>query len=398
MTFDEYVESHGIDNNTYPYAETGLKTLHRINVSVVVAIVFSCISWLISLAQEYLQTELEGGSLAVSNIYARILDVVIPTSKVIHAISLMIWLLVALLVLMYMVLVVLRWRSWERDILISDHKALSLRAKLIRTMRLHARIHDIEKRYVGKGGQKSLDDQARLAALTRIAKMRVFVNTRQSLEDDTIERRFRIIIDTPFEQKEYDEFMSILKDFERNATRMEKGKVSFGSQILSSDYQVVQYTDAIVVKDKYAYDVVEDNKVAEYFEYTHPLSLYTDHTEENKKRSKLAKRWSNSAANDLDAVLTTIDAGAKRISMTVGAKNVNLTYEMSFKIHDQNSSDRLAEQLDKRFSTKGTTVDYFGDRMSIVLALPSMCSSNADVKSLIIEAFGEPDPEMEKVA
>ena len=306
---------------------------------------------------------------------------------------------VILCAVIYLGLLLYRWHNFERDVITSDFAAIMLRKRILRTLNIPAKIREFRRTAnynQGSSGAKSTlvggmkeSDRAKLNALLALKRMRVYVNTRQSLDDETVERRYRVVIETPFIQDEYEQMQSLLKNFDTVATRMERGKVSFGSQVVSADQSQVEYMDSLVVPDKFAFEVVTDSGVVSTgtYESTFPLSLFVDRQAEIDKKAGQAKRWGFQTAAQVDDLLATMEAGAKRAKVNVGASNVQFDYTIAFRLKEDVVS-KLGETLDKRFNTSGSTAELHGNKISLVISLPDNIKKPINVPTLYREAFG----------
>lgn len=415
-TFSQFVETNNLDADTFPHAPTGLATL-RVAIRFMVA---TLVVWLLRLVSamlfDNLSGELDGGMIAQPTSATQLVQtdaVLTTTTNMLGSATAFLdvayrfcLLVTVILLIAYLILIVMRWRSWERDVVRNDFRAMSLKRNILSTLAVDKAISAINKRYhqggnwsldslKGKGGsssqqkEMSFEDESRLNALKELKRMRVYVNTRQSVDGDEIVRRYQVIIKVPFVQKESDDLQSVLKDFDKVATRMESGRVSFGSQVVSADQSTVSYADSIVVPDKYAFEVTTEDNATSYgeSEYVYPLSLFIDNTDKIRKAEKGAKKWSFRTAEEMDDLLTTLGIAAKRIEMHCGSRNVQYKYAVSFRPND-NTMGSLAEQLDRRFDTSGTTAEMAGNRLTIVIGLPDALVSPIDVSTLYRKAFG----------
>lgn len=392
-TFREFSEQHSLTTDKFPYAKAGLRCLKfSIGFGLATLIVYLC-KFLIEFPINALNDELDSASDVISDAGSNVLDVLLQAQANLATAFNVLTIVTALMVLAYLVILVLRWRSYERNVITSDFKAISLKHNLIESLGIKREISAINAKKRGSDGKTnelSFDEQAQLEALKAMKNMKVTVNTRQSLETDDLESRYRIEINVPFVQKDNEKLQAMLKDFNNVATRLERGEVTFGSQIISADQSKIEYFDSIVIPDKYAYeDLSNENGQVTYgdCEYVYPLSIFKDNRAIAEQKKADGARWALAAVNDLDDLITTVNVGGKRQGFNVGSRNLLVKYELSFRL-ESGKEDSLVKYIDKKFNTKGTTVVNAGNQMEIVVGLPDIFSAPIDVQTLFKTAFG----------
>lgn len=392
-TFREFSEQHSLTTDKFPYAKAGLRCLKfSIGFGLATLIVYLC-KFLIEFPINALNDEFDGASDVISDAGSNVLDVLLQAQTNLATAFNVLTIVTALTILAYLVILVLRWRSYERNVITSDFKAISLKHNLIESLGIKREISAINAKKRGSDGKTnelSFDEQAQLEALKAMKNMKVTVNTRQSLETDDLESRYRIEINVPFVQKDNEKLQAMLKDFNNVATRLERGEVTFGSQIISADQSKIEYFDSIVIPDKYAYeDLSNENGQVTYgdCEYVYPLSTFKDNRAIAEQKKADGARWALAAVNDLDDLITTVNVGGKRQGFNVGSRNLLVKYELSFRL-ESGKEDSLVKYIDKKFNTKGTTVVNAGNQMEIVVGLPDIFSAPIDVQTLFKTAFG----------
>lgn len=392
-TFREFSEQHSLTTDKFPYAKAGLRCLKfSIGFGLATLIVYLC-KFLIEFPINALNDELDGASDVISDAGSNVLDMLLQAQTNLAAAFNVLTIVTVMLLLAYLVILVLRWRSYERNVITSDFKAISLKHNLIESLGIKREIPAINAKKRGSDGKTnelSFDEQAQLEALKAMKNMKVTVNTRQSLETDDLESRYRIEINVPFVQKDNEKLQAMLKDFNNVATRLEHGEVTFGSQIISADQSKIEYFDSIVIPDKYAYeDLSNENGQVTYgdCEYVYPLSTFKDNRAIAEQKKADGARWALAAVNDLDDLITTVNVGGKRQGFNVGSRNLLVKYELSFRL-ESGKEDSLVKYIDKKFNTKGTTVVNAGNQMEIVVGLPDIFSAPIDVQTLFKTAFG----------
>ena len=405
LDFQEYAQKKSFTTETFPGAAFGLSMISVFKFFLKALIIMFVLWKVTEFGAVSLLSEYEGGSFAIEllgNRYfdnapllvANVLNVVANISRLLTVLSVA---GIVFSIVGYIVALFVRWQNYERDVITSDLRALKLKKSILDTLAVKRHIRDIwdkfhrQQRSSGAKASEgmSFEDESKLNALNALKNMKVYVNTRQSLDDEQVEQRFRVIIRTPFVQQESDALQNLLKGFDQVATRMEQGQVSFGSQIISADQKQIEYTDAVIVPDKYAFEVIDEDGLVSYgsSDYTFPLDLFVDRQAEIDKKTQQANRWAFRTANELDDLLTTLELGPQRNRVTCGAVNVQFDYRLSFRL-DHNKSQQLPETLDKRYNTSGTTVDAHGDSISITLAIPEDLKRPINVPTLYREAFG----------
>ena len=386
--FHEYAREHKLDTDVYPGADAGVR-LMRASGWLLIAVLFFA---MMQLALNWLTRSLMGDRFVSDFLFPYV-------AKVDYYWQFGVYASVAALLLcvvLYGFFLLVRWHNYERDCVANDWDALALRRSLIYSLRtteskeaIVEKTRETKKGSGGAGKKLTLDDKAKVDALNAIKRMKVNVNTRQSLDDDSIEKQYRVSIKLPFDQKAIETLQTLIKNIDQVMNRLKEGKVSFGSQMETADHRTVKYQDAIIVPDKYQFDVVRDDGKVESggFESSFDLSLFVDRQDEIDRKTVSANRWAAQRGRDLDELLATLQMPGKRLDMKCGATNVRYDYKMSFKI-DEKRAEQLPEKLDKRFATSGSTADAAADRMSITLPLPSDRKRPINVPTLYREAFG----------
>lgn len=403
--FIEYAQRHNFEVDTYPGAALGLSAMRNFRRFVIITIVLKLCSLPIKAWHNSLVMDYDAGVLPTKGIGAYFFNE--KTAPIILNVTggLYWWLNLAATIFLaltigfavvYIVMLFVRWHNYERDCVTNDRAAIRLKRELLKTMRIKERIRAVNNKGGGssKNGEglfskMSVEDEGKLDALNAIKNMQVFVNTRQSLDDESIERRSRIIIKVPFGQRAFEELQSTLKNFDQIATRMERGNVSFGSQSISADQTLIEYSDAVIVPDKYAFEVVDEDGAVSTGEYQHVYSLdnFVDRQAEIDKKEKAADKWAHRSVSIVDDLLVTMEMPAKRTRILVGATNVQYDYKMSFKLNEQRV-DALPDKLDKKFNTDGVMCDSRGDSLSITIPLPNNMTKPINVPTLYREVFG----------
>ena len=161
-------------------------------------IVYLC-KFLIEFPINALNDELDGASDVISDAGSNVLDMLLQAQTNLATAFNVLTIVTALMVLAYLVILVLRWRSYERNVITSDFKAISLKHNLIESLGIKREISAINAKKRGSDGKTnelSFDEQAQLEALKAMKNMKVTVNTRQSLKPMTL--RVDIVLKSMF--------------------------------------------------------------------------------------------------------------------------------------------------------------------------------------------------------
>lgn len=307
--------------------------------------------------------------------------------------SISLLILILILIPVWMIIAVMRNRNYERNCLINDITASNLKSALIRRMGLNRRLRALNKRY-SKARESSTDQvdsiDIDLRALQSIRAMRVFVNTRQSLNGDEIETQYRIEFTTEDDYSAYEKMMQELKKIDNIADVAMRGKVSFGQISESKDRSTLTVKAVKIEEDKYDFsDWVDGEDVdSQVYEYTFKLSHLKDKRQEIKQLSHKAQLWADRTGSALDEILTTSNAKVDRLSTFVSASNALFTYKISFRIDVQNF-EKFQDSLDTAFGTTGTSVQIKDGNLLIAIPLPSELIVPIDVGSMYREIFGD---------
>lgn len=421
--FHEIAEARGFSEKYYPHAEAGLNSmkviLKSLKWSSIFAIGMAVIYGLRSLAglqtPEYSQISTSGKSwfsiskqeintdaivhdlqfqniaFFLKNFASSIVDLLILACKTV-SISLLI--LAILTVPIWTILAILRMRNFEREVFRNDVEAALMKMGMIRRLALRTRIRDLNRKISKSlesdptGGQSRTMEIERLA-LQAIKHMKVFVNTRQSMNGPEIERQYRIELTPEYEAAAHEKMMSELKNLDKVAEQELKGKVSFGSLTESTDRSMLTLKAVSVFADKYDFsnwtEDCDDDKTI--YEGTFKLSHLKDNRAKVRELSHKAQLWAERSGQVLDEVLTTSNAKVDRLSTFVSASSALFTYKISFRI-DVQSFEKFQDSLDAAFGTSGTTVQIKNGDLLISIPLPKSLIVPIDVGTMYREVFG----------
>ena len=420
--FHEIAEARGFSNTYYPHAAKGQSLMRLMIKSLKFSSIFAVGFFISKMFEIFLKVdkpdlnELSGSGRSWYDLSSGTIDIdaitadlqpknllfllrnigslivsILEWATAIVSISLLI--LILILIPVWITIAIMRNRNYERNCLINDITASNLKSALIRRMGLNRRLRALNKRY-SKARESSTDQvdsiEIDLRALQSIKAMRVFVNTRQSLNGDEIETQYRIEFTTEDDYAAYEKMMQELKKIDNIADVAMRGKVSFGQISESKDRSTLTVKAVKIEEDKYDFsDWVDDEDAdSQVYEYTFKLSHLKDKRLEIKKLSHKAQLWADRTGSALDEILTTSNAKVDRLSTFVSASNALFTYKISFRIDVQNF-EKFQDSLDTAFGTTGTSVQIKDGNLLIAIPLPSELIVPIDVGSMYREIFGD---------
>lgn len=420
--FHEIAEARGFSNTYYPHAAKGQSLMRLMLKSLKFSSIFAVGFFISKMFEIFLKVdkpdlnELSGSGRSWYDLSSGTIDIdaitadlqpknllfllrnigslivsILEWATAIVSISLLI--LILILIPVWITIAIMRNRNYERNCLINDITASNLKSALIRRMGLNRRLRALNKRY-SKARESSTDQvdsiEIDLRALQSIKAMRVFVNTRQSLNGDEIETQYRIEFTTEDDYAAYEKMMQELKKIDNIADVAMRGKVSFGQISESKDRSTLTVKAVKIEEDKYDFSDWVDGEDADsqVYEYTFKLSHLKDKRLEIKKLSHKAQLWADRTGSALDEILTTSNAKVDRLSTFVSASNALFTYKISFRIDVQNF-EKFQDSLDTAFGTTGTSVQIKDGNLLIAIPLPSELIVPIDVGSMYREIFGD---------
>ena len=392
-SFKEYAKSRELEVNDFPHARLGRSFLKMIIRLVKTTLVLFVIGFVINqlpvdpdetFGESLPDDRLREIAWVAASGFLHTLD---SLGVILNAVCYALIVLIIALIAMYIVNVMMRWRAYERECLKSDWIALRLRRRLLKAMKIRQRMRSLS-RQINNAGENSDTSSytSRLEALRLINQMMVQVNVRESLDTDAILRYYMVSIELPSAEDEYDELMKYVKSFSTLATRVARGKVSFGEMEISSDRSRMWFSDAVAVLDKYrreVEEVVED----EIYEYSFPLTLLVDRRQEIAEKVDAASIWAERTGQALDKLFATKNTAAKRLKTRLGAASVMYEYEMSFNLNI-NGMDKMGSNIDSIFKTSGTSVQIVNGNLQIVITVPKEYALPIDVGEMYRKVFG----------
>lgn len=392
-SFKEYAKSRELEVNDFPHARLGRSFLKMIIRLVKTTLVLFVIGFVINqfpvdpdetFGESLPDDRLREIVWVVASGFLHALD---SLGVILNTVCYALIVLIIALIAMYIVNVMMRWRAYERECLKSDWIALRLRRRLLKAMKIRQRMRSLSRQISNAGENSDTSSYiSRLEALRLINQMMVQVNVRESLDTDAILRYYMVSIELPSAEDEYDELMKYVKSFSTLATRVARGKVSFGEMEISSDRSRMWFSDSVAVLDKYrreVEEVVED----EIYEYSFPLTLLVDRRQEIAEKVDAASVWAERTGQALDKLFATKNTAAKRLKTRLGAASVMYEYEMSFNLNI-NGMDKMGSNIDSIFKTSGTSVQIVNGNLQIVITVPKEYALPIDVGEMYRKVFG----------
>ena len=219
--FTEFAERKNLTVDKYPHAKAGLRTMGIVFKLFFATLLFWVLNKGFGFLFGWLSDELDGGEGIVLDTsktvlkgiklfdFSFILPMATNVVEFLYRITLMFATIACIATILsvcgYLILLVLRWRSYERNCVTNDFKARKLKRDMLNTLAVNQSITNIRRAYApnknGETKEISFDDQSKLNALNALKHMSVTINTRQSLESEDLEQRFHISISVPFIQK-----------------------------------------------------------------------------------------------------------------------------------------------------------------------------------------------------
>lgn len=407
--FAAYALKHDLDDDSFPHAKQGL-ALYRVMMRTFwTGVVVLIIGWGIRYGGSFIPDvqayTVEGETFDTDQWVASIREFIMGTGTFIMVLAVLIGVLLVVLIGFYMVITVMRWRSWERHCFINDIRSEHLRKQILRT--LNVKKYRAEAKKAIQSSRKSEDNssvprnqEAKMEAYNSLRKLKVFVNTRQSLDfDKMVLRYYRIVVEKPYAEDSVAEFQNLVSKLSSAASRVSGQK--FGDGVVSDDDRTISFSDRMRVKDRYARKPrkAKGQTVAtsDKYQYAYSLDCLTDNSQKIAAVKQRAQRWAEQRASDLDDLLFTQDVRGRRLRTTVGASTATIVYDMSFSI-DMSQFGNREETINKAFKTEGTSISVESGELLVTIMLPKDRQLPIDIRSLYTSVFGDPEPMEKKTA
>lgn len=307
----------------------------------------------------------------------------------------------------YLVNVVKRNRSFEREVIANDAEANRIRKNLLDTMSIPERIkrkqEDINKAEQSTSNSDSLfsdlfapknkasiSDKNELDALKAFRDVRINVNTRQDVSSDDIYKTYTVTFEAPPVTEASEKLEKMIDGVDATLSRIVGNGVNFGGKLQSSDRQFWTLSASTVVEDKYPLVVEEVVEESVVYETAFDLTLLIDNRPKIEKKKAGALKWANDQASTIDAFLTTGDAQVTRTDVQVNASNAVYIYDQP-RSFDLKKLDEYKEKFDTNFKQKGSGVEVSSGRVIITIPLPKQYNLPIDVGTMYRETFFSPE-------
>ena len=308
----------------------------------------------------------------------------------------------------YLVNVVKRQRSFEREVIANDAEANRIHKSLMDTMSIPEQIKR-KQEVINKAEQPTnsssdnvfsglftsknkanISDVNELAALKAFRNVRINVNTRQDVSSDDVYKTYTVTFEAPPVTEASDKLEKMIDGVDATLSRIVGNGVNFGGKLQSSSRTFWTLSASTVVEDKYP--VVEEVAVKEavVYETAFDLSLLIDNRPKIEKKKAGALKWANDQASTIDAFLTTGDAQVTRTDVQVNASNAIYIYDQP-RSFDLKKLDEYKEKFDTNFKQKGSDVEVSSGRVVIAIPLPKQYNLPIDVGSMFRETFFSPE-------
>lgn len=308
----------------------------------------------------------------------------------------------------YLVNVVKRQRSFEREVVANDAEANRIHKSLMDTMSIPEQIKR-KQEVINKAEQSTnsnsdnvfsglftsknranISDVNELAALKAFRNVRINVNTRQDVSSDDVYKTYTVTFQAPPVTEASDKLEKMIDGVDATLSRIVGNGVNFGGKLQSSSRTFWTLSASTVVEDKYP--VVEEETVKEtvVYETAFDLNLLIDNRPKIEKKKAGALKWANDQASTIDAFLTTGDAQVTRTDVQVNASNAIYIYDQP-RSFDLKKLDEYKEKFDTNFKQKGSDVEVSSGRVVIAIPLPKQYNLPIDVGSMFRETFFSPE-------
>ena len=289
----------------------------------------------------------------------------------------------------YLFKLVLRWRHYERDVVGNDFEAALLKRRILSSLNISQLLSNAYKAMSNNDGDPS--KQGRIEALQTFKKMKVNINTRQSLSGFTIVKNSRISFEVPINHFAVEELEKLMKNVSDVATQRTNAKSKFGALEISEDRGTWSISSQTPVKDKYYFEDPNANKDYEEYESSFGVDNFVDNTQKIADIKESAERFAADTARGMGTLLTSSKYQVTFVDFVLSATTLTLKYEWTFDPQSPNVSS-LDKNIDKTFGVDGTTVNLSGNKLVIVFPMPKEFHIPIDVRTLYLEVFGGVDP------
>lgn len=384
--FQKLAKKRKFNNDNYPFSIMGLRVYKLTAFMIKLYIIFQVLKYVI---------------LKFVNLDNHTQDIILSVSQRFT------WLII-ILICMYLIVMLLRSRNHERQILINDFNAKRLRRRLLKQMEFK-RLYKDEKRKISnqesqrknqgkgqKGGSRSKpqritkSDKMKMKSFKIASKLKVYKNTRTSFSDSSkLETQTRIVVPLPYKNTELTKQVKlIVQDLGDEATQSTNGKTDFGKMFISTDHKLFTSRGVNSKKDKYYYEPSKEDNLPEVSESTYSLSLFPDKSEDNAQKREDAEYWVSNMINRVKTILKNAKFACTYYDYQINSTVARLTFEIA----EDNESvrfDKLPELLNQSLGTKGCDIEQEENYMHVMIPLPKRYSSIMDMATLYSEVFNK---------
>lgn len=293
----------------------------------------------------------------------------------------------------YLVNVVKRQRSYERNVIKNDLQASHIRSRLLAIQSVHSQFAAAKHKLRSSEANDDYSARSSYEELKAFAKdFYVSINTRQQLDGKNIQTQYRLIFPLPDDFTASEQLIKRVENIHLAANKVTQGKIEFGSLEFSKDRQFV-VARAWGKEEVDPYTQSNANKVFEEVkvdsQYSFPLSLLIDHQAKIDQIKDDAAQWAIRSAKVVDAMLATYKINANQVRVESGNSSGLFVYDLAFDTSLASSFEKLESSLDKAFQRTGSSVSINDKgQLLVTVPLPQSLSVPINVPTMYREAFG----------
>lgn len=306
----------------------------------------------------------------------------------------------AFLFVLHVINAIRRQRAYERNVIVNDWKSEFLRRKVSSSMNLNIKKREAAQKIskasktTSSGGTSAVynDDYMKLKAFTSLAKMKVYINTRQSLQGgDKLQTQYRVRFDLPVEADASQILEKQLDDVSNTITKVCLGVVKFGKPFTSDDRQYLVVRGVLLSDDKYSANSTSKNQVIDdpsNYQSTFSIDLLISNKEELEEAKDNAFGWTSDMKVQLDSFLATSKVQATFSNTELGSTTALFIFDKPADTSVQSMYSEMENALDSLINMSGSVVKSEASKLYITLPLPPEYRSKIDIPTLYQEAFG----------
>lgn len=412
-SFEDFVEVNKIEETTYPYARKGPKLLRKARswtINAIVAVIIWALIRYIAVPYYYVMVDKQPvgqtigrTNISLDNLFETGANILLVVRKAAGFIAIAIAIMAVIKCISYISNVLKRQQAFEREVYRNDKQANRLRAAVLKQHDIERRIREFKeeekRRKQSVSGtnntyQRSLADDDKLQVLQTLKNLEVYINTRQSVLGEEIERMHRIEVELPSSTEQSEQVQSMIEKYGVEANRITASnrkkfdRTQFPtSPIIYSDGTRAAFPSSEVVEDKYAKPAVQTGSTKKTVKYepTVGLDLFVDRSKDIAKRSKRAKKYLEGAGENVENILASNKVSARLTRVEPGNTSGMLVYEMAGEVksaHNQSLIDPITMAY-----TKAATLQVSGKEIFVTVPLPEEAQAKIDMKTLMEEMF-----------